>query len=145
IDGSGGQRARAGGVETYGQAELPLPQGYLLPMRVSYTFTYREILASGEPIPWVPAHQAAGWLGLEKADWGVNVAGTFVDSVSEGLGRPADARFILDASARYRLLEHLEVYATGRNLTNDRYVATRRPFGARPGAPISAFAGLRGD
>jgi Fe(3+) dicitrate transport protein len=145
VDGGGGERARAGGVETYAHAELPLPQGYFLPVRVSYTFTYREVLATGEPIPWVPAHQAAGWLGLEKAEWGVNVSGTFVDSVSEGLGKPADARFIVDASARYRIFEHLDLYATGRNLTNDRYVMTRRPFGARPGAPIGAFAGLRGD
>ena len=44
-----------------------------------------------------------------------------------------------------RLLDHVELYVNGRNLTNDRYLASRRPYGARPGAPLWMMAGVRGE
>jgi Fe(3+) dicitrate transport protein len=91
------------------------------------------------------AHQASGAVGLETADWAGDVAGTFVDATPEHLGKQTDSRFIVDASARYRVVQHLDLYALGRNLTDDRYVATRRPFGARPGAPLTVILGARGD
>ncbi len=145
LEGAGGLRARAGGVEWLSRADLELPQGYTLPVRFTYTYTFRELRDTGEPIPFVPEHQAAGAVGLETADWGADVAGTFVSAMSEGLGKQTESRFVVDASARYRVVEHLDLYALGRNLTNDRYVATRLPLGARPGAPLSVLVGARGE
>jgi Fe(3+) dicitrate transport protein len=82
----------------------------------------------------------------------VNVAGTFVDSMREiaGQGTPrpgtlTDPYFLLDASAKVRVVKHVELYVNGRNLTNTQYIASRRPFGARPGAPIWFMVGVRGD
>lgn len=160
-----GGRARIYGAEVYGETELPLGNGYLLPSRVSYTYSYTEFLSSfssadpqfgtvrrGDEIPYVPPNQVSGSIGLEKAPWGVNVAWTFVDSMREkaGQGTPrpgdlTDAYFLLDASAKYRLCPGLELYVNGRNLLNDRYIAARRPFGARPGAPLWVMAGIRGE
>ena len=39
----------------------------------------------------------------------------------------------------------IELYLNGRNLTNDRYIGSRLPFGARPGAPLWLMGGLRGE
>lgn len=160
-----GGRARIGGVELFAETELDLGDGWKLPSRVAYTYTYTELLTTfssqdpqlgdvrrGDEIPYVPPNQASGAVGVERDTWGLNVAGTFVDSMREkaGQGTPApgsltDAYFLLDASAKYKVLPHVELYVNARNLTNERYIASRRPFGARPGAPLWVMVGLRGD
>lgn len=160
-----GGKARIAGVEVYGETELSLPFGFHLPTRASYTYTYTEFLTnftSGDPqfavvkkgdeIPYIPPNQLNVSVGLERDQWGINVAGTFVDSMREraGQGKPqpgelTDSYFLLDASAKYRFFSWLELYVNGRNLTNDRYIGSRLPFGARPGAPLWLMAGLRGE
>jgi Fe(3+) dicitrate transport protein len=161
----GAGRARIAGAEVFGETELELPGGWRLPARVAYTYTYTEFLStfasadpqfgnvkSGDELPYVPAHQANASVGIEKRRMGLNVSGTFVDSMWEHAGHgneqpgdKTDAYFLLDASAKYRLFDHVELYVNGRNLTNDRYIASRRPFGARPGAPLWVVAGVRGE
>ncbi len=160
-----GGRARVFGAEAYAETELPLGNGFLLPSRVSYTYTYSEFLSTftsadaqfgnvrrGDELPYVPPHQVSGSVGLERAPWGVNVSGTFVDSMREraGQGTPrpnelTDAYFLLDASAKLKLSQYAELYVSGRNLLDDRYIASRLPFAARPGAPMWVLAGIRGE
>jgi len=145
--------------------EAKLPNRWVMPMRVAYTYTYTEFLNSfksadpqfgdvknGDELPYVPAHQASASVGIEKKAFGMSVAGTFVDAMWEHAGHGAakpgdktDGYFLLDASARYRLGGHVELYVNGRNLTNDRYIGSRRPYGARPGAPLWLIAGVRGE
>jgi Fe(3+) dicitrate transport protein len=160
-----GGRARIFGGELYAETELDLGNGWKLPSRAAYTYTYTELLSTfqsadpqlgdvvrGDEIAYVPPNQASGAVGIERAEWGVNVAGTFVDSMREiaGQGTPrpgtlTDPYFLLDASAKVRVVKHVELYVNGRNLTNTEYIASRRPFGARPGAPIWFMVGVRGD
>jgi len=160
-----GGKARIAGLEVYGDYEPRIAQGWTMPMRVTYTYTYTEFLSSfqsadpqfgnvkeGDELPYVPAHQANASVGVERKSFGLNVAGTFVDAMWERAGRgeptpgsKTDAYFLLDASAKYRVFDHVELYVNGRNLTNDRYIASRRPFGARPGAPLWVLAGVRGE
>jgi Fe(3+) dicitrate transport protein len=160
-----GGRARIAGAEMYLETELDLGSGWRLPSRAAYTYTYTELLTNfqsfdpqlgdvrrGDEIPYVPPNQASGAIGVERERWGLNVAGTFVDSMREraGQGTPApgaltDAYFLLDASVKYKIIDHVELYLNGRNLTNERYIASRRPFGARPGAPLWFIVGLRGE
>jgi Fe(3+) dicitrate transport protein len=161
----GAGRARILGAEAFSELEFELPSGFSLPARVAYTYTYTEFLSSfasadpqfgnvrsGDELPYVPVHQANASIGLERRRFGFNVAGTFVDEMWEhaGQGTPnpgdkTDAYFLLDASAKYRIFSFLELYVNGRNLTNERYVASRRPFGARPGAPLWTTVGVRGE
>lgn len=160
-----GGRARILGVEAYAETELPLGGDFFLPSRVSYTYTLTEFLSTfssqdpqlgnvrrGDELPYVPPNQVAASIGLEKAPWGINVAGTFVESTREkaGQGKPrpgelTDSYFLLDASAKYRFSKALELYVNGRNLLDDRYIAARSPFGARPGAPRWMMVGIRGE
>ena len=161
----GGGRARIAGAEVFGETELRLPNGWVVPARVAYTYTYTEFLStftsgdpqfgnvkSGDELPYVPAHQANASVGIEKKQAGLTVSGTFVDAMWEHAGHgndlpgdKTDAYFLLDASAKFRVHEHVELYVNGRNLTNDRYIASRRPFGARPGAPLWMLGGVRGE
>ena len=65
-----------------------------------------------------------------------------------GSGEPipfeaTDAYFLLDASIYARPFPFWRIYATGRNLLDTAYVASHRPFGARPGAPISLMLGTK--
>ena len=160
-----GGRARIFGAELYGETELDLGRGFRLPSRIAYTWTYTEFLSTfnsfdpqygnvrrGDEIPYVPPNQVSGAVGLEKSQWGINFSGTYVDSMREraGQGTPppgtlTDAYFLLDGSAKYKVHPRIELYVNARNLTNERYIASRRPFGARPGAPLWLIVGIRGD
>jgi Fe(3+) dicitrate transport protein len=44
-----------------------------------------------------------------------------------------------------RPAEHVELYLTGKNLLDSVYLVSRRPFGARPGAPLWVQAGVKVD
>lgn len=160
-----GGKARIAGLELYTELEPRLGADWTMPMRATYTYTYTEFLSTfqsadpqfgnvreGDELPYVPAHQATGSVGVERKSFGLNVAGTFVDAMWERAGRgdprpgeKTDAYFLLDASVKFRVLEHVELYVNGRNLTNERYIASRRPFGARPGAPLWVLGGVRGE
>ena len=157
--------ARIYGVELFAESAIPLHHGYKLPVRAAYTYTNTEFLNAfsaddplfgkvqpGDYMPYVPAHQLSAGLGVEAARWAVNFAGTFVDAMREraGRGEPAaydktDPYFLLDVSGSVKVTDRVQLYANARNLLNDVYVVSHRPFGARPGAPRWVTAGVRVD
>ena len=162
-------RARIYGVELYGETELPLSvlsaraKDYSLPTRVSYTYTNSQFLndfnsqdpilgnvVRGDQLPYIPYHQLAASVGVEHRLWAINVSGTYVGTMREVAGQgPAeeseltDAYFLLGAGASVKPLRWLKLYATGSNLLNQKYLASRRPFGARPGAPLMLNLGAK--
>ncbi|AKT39418.1 TonB-dependent receptor family protein [Chondromyces crocatus] len=158
-----GGRARVYGLEGYVESEYQLTEGIALPGRLAYTFTQAEFASdfssadpifgtvfAGDTVPYVPTHQLYASIGLETRRFGVNVGGTYVSQMREiagrgdpGPGEATDAYFLLDASASVKVLDWLSVYTTGRNLLNSAYLASRRPFGARPGAPIWVQVGAK--
>jgi Fe(3+) dicitrate transport protein len=58
-------------------------------------------------------------------------------------GDATDASFLLDASIYARPISLLTFYVVGRNLLDWTYVASRRPYGARPGAPLWVQVGTK--
>ena len=67
-----------------------------------------------------------------------------------GQGEPppydkTDPAFLIDASGRYVLGRGISVYANVRNVFDNAYIASRRPYGARPGAPRWAQVGLKAE
>jgi Fe(3+) dicitrate transport protein len=100
--------------------------------------------------PTFPATSSRGTSAWSTGRFAVNVAGTYVDKTREIAGdgplEPSlttDAYFLLDASAKLILSEHWELSLNARNLLDETYIASRRPFGARPGAPRWMQAGVR--
>jgi Fe(3+) dicitrate transport protein len=68
------------------------------------------------------------------------------EKAGQGTPRPedlTDGYFLLDASVNVKPWSFMTLYADGRNLTNTRYLTSRRPFGARPGAPLTVQFGMR--
>jgi Fe(3+) dicitrate transport protein len=152
---SDGGSARVVGIEAYAESELEVKKGLSIPGRLSYTFTDARFLTdfqsadpifgsvrAGDQLPYVPAHQLNASIGVEMAKWGVNLSGTYTGRMREIAGQgefkdgeTTDDFFLLDASANVRILRWLTLYGTGRNLLDAAYIVSRRPYGARPGAP----------
>jgi Fe(3+) dicitrate transport protein len=160
-----GGAASVYGLEGYIESELEVVKGIRLPGRVAYTATEARFskgftsadpifgeVEEGDRIPYIPAHQVAASAGVEVKRFAANIAGTYVSPMREIAGQGAaapgaatDDYFLLDATLSYKPLPSLTAYVVGRNLLNTTYVASRRPFGARPGAPIWIQAGAKLD
>jgi Fe(3+) dicitrate transport protein len=147
-------RAKIYGLEAYAEHEPNL--GTLkFPLSASYTLTYAEFLdriessdsiwgnvVPGDELPYVPRHQFNGSLGVETERVGGYAALTYVAAMREEAGREpldealaTDEQLVVDAGARYRVLEPLDIYLNVRNVFDSHALVARRPFGARPNAP----------
>ena len=54
-----------------------------------------------------------------------------------------DAHVVFDLGASLKLTDELQLYGKIENLLNNQYLASRRPFGARPGRPRFVYAGVK--
>ncbi|HWO13245.1 MAG TPA: TonB-dependent receptor [Polyangiaceae bacterium] len=147
-------RARIYGLEAFAEDELRFP-AFRVPLSASYTLTMTEFLetfASQDPIfgeveagdemPYVPRHEGRGSVGLEFDVAGGYVAASYVSRMREQAGAgpldlalATDAQLTVDAGVHYRPLPALRVYLQARNLFDELYIASRRPYGARPNPP----------
>jgi Fe(3+) dicitrate transport protein len=162
---SDGGKARVFGLEAYAESELKVSEDLAIPGRFSYTFTdarfstdFQSVdpifgnVRAGDLLPYVPRHQLSASIGAEMPRWGANVSGTYVSAMRESAGQgealpgtATDAYFLLDAAVNVRVLEWLTVYGLGRNLLDAAYIASRRPYGARPGAPRWLMLGAKAE
>lgn len=157
-----GEQINAGEVEIYGleaswNHDRRLTPDLRLPLAVTYTYTESEILESfasvnpqfgdvepGDELPYVPEHRANVTVGLEAARWRAELSATYQSRMRNeaGSGRidPAegtDAFTVVDVAAHYELLPGLEISGRIDNALDEVYLASRRPFGARPGLPLN--------
>ncbi|MFO0666055.1 MAG: TonB-dependent receptor [Polyangiaceae bacterium] len=150
------------GAEVFGEADVPLWKGAVMPARVSYTLTqafFRSTFTSNDPLygtvkagdelPYIPIHQWTANVGIETKQAGLNLAGTFVGDMRESPGQAlptdkqlTDAYFLLDAAVNYKM-KPFTFYVIGKNILGNEYLTARRPFGARPGAPRTIMFGTQ--
>ncbi len=158
-------KATIRGVEVYVESELRAGRGWTIPGRFAYTFTDARFLSSfssddptfghvaaGDRLPYVPRQQVTAALGAEHRRGGMHLGLSYVGRMREVAGQGVtdptvvtDALLILDASATYKVSKGLSVYVNGRNLTNQHALVSRRPFGARPNAPIWVQSGVKAE
>jgi Fe(3+) dicitrate transport protein len=107
-------------------------------------------VASGDELPYLAQNQLNVSLGVEKDLWEMAVSGFWTSATRTVAGQgsiPEESRiaghFTLDLSAEVRLADGIRAFGVIRNLTDELYVAARRPAGLRPGMPRSLMAGLR--
>ncbi len=137
---------------------------YSVPVRLGYTLTESEFQQDigstapnqwanadkGDSIPEVPQHQLNLGIGLARDAWSLDLNANYV-SEEQAFADPdlrdlkIDSRWLLDASARYQLLDDVRLTARVENLTDKEYIAHHRPAGVRPGAPRTAWAGIQVD
>ncbi len=132
----------------------------LMRLNVAYTLTdarFQSSFTSGSPqfeevdvddrLPYLPIHQANVSVGADVAVFsvpvGLLVAYTFVDRMRNEASQGdvpnaelTDVQHIVDATLHAELFESSRLYLRVDNLLNQEYIASRRPFGARPGKPF---------
>ena len=107
-------------------------------------------MVSGDRLPYLPEHLARAEAGVVGERWRLALAANYLDKMRTVAGRGAipageatDSAVVWDLSAGFRLDEQAELYARIENLSDQEYIVARRPAGARPGQPRSAFVGIR--
>jgi Fe(3+) dicitrate transport protein len=150
------------GIELLASAEVKLTNALTVPLRATYTFTSARFLSSfrsqdpqfgsvrrGDELPYIPLHQASASVGLESERYAVNLGGTYVGDMRERAGQGetkpnelTDPYFLLDVSLQAHPAKWITLYVNGKNMLNSEYIVSRRPFGARPGAPLTVISGM---
>jgi len=103
----------------------------------------------GDEIPYIAKHQWNIIAGISHGKWDFNTNTRFVGAMrtQAGTGTIAaadrvDSNFIIDASARYKINDHLTLTANMINLLDAEYAVSRQPAGLRPGHPFGINTGL---
>jgi Fe(3+) dicitrate transport protein len=102
----------------------------------------------GDEIPYVPEHQLSASLGLEHERAGGNITATYVSSMLEDDDSMSgelrtDEQLTLDLALYLRASEPIEIYALARNILDSDFIVSRRPYGARPNAPLMVAVGVK--
>lgn len=137
--------------------------GRSYPMRLSYTYTsaifqssfessfedWAPRVVAGDHLPYLPEHQWSASAGLSYPRWSSHLSLTYSDEMRTKAGQgtipnneTTDASLIADLSAGYVLRDRWKLFVQMRNVTDEVYVAARRPAGLRPGMPRTVLAGL---
>ena len=160
-----GGRVEVYGLEAAVDVELSryIPFPYRLPVRATYTHSRGRFLTSfqsqfgpwgevseGDRLPYLPEHLFSGRLGVEDAWWKVALSWNGSSAMRTEAGRGpipdnsgADRFLVLNLSGEVSLGARSTLYGAVQNLTDERYVVSRRPAGARPGLPRTLFVGFR--
>jgi Fe(3+) dicitrate transport protein len=160
------QQFNAGEVWVYG-AEIAAAHNFHLggdwyvPGRLAYTFTETEFQTSftsgnpqygeveeGDELPYVPQHQGSLQLGLTNQTFAFNSRVTYVGEMREEAGQGDEGRVtdnyaVVDLLSSYEVLDGFSAYGKVSNVLNTQAIASRRPYGARPLAPLMARVGLK--
>ena len=147
------------GLEVMLRHELAAPAGFRIPLMLAYTWMQARFegdidaseffgdVSKGDPVPYIPDHQAFASIGLKKAAWsgylGINYVAATCTQPSCDEFEMIDARTLFDLGLNYQFSPALEIYAAIANLTDKQYIAGRQPYGARPGLPRSWKLGMR--
>jgi len=170
--GSGsGDQFNGGEVQVYGLelglgydlAALMKDSSLKYPVRINYTYTQAEFGSSfnssfgewgnvndGDELPYIPQNQIYVSAGVEADKWLVNASAKFVDEMRTvagsgpiASGSGTDEHVVVDLTGEYEVYKNTRLFTTLHNVTDEEYVAARRPAGARPGAPRTILAGLK--
>lgn len=158
----------AGDVDVWGlelTADSEPELGWLIyaPMSITYTLTQSEFgstfssasaifgeVEKGDELPYVPEHQVNVSLGLRRDPFGVTTSITYVGEQRDVAGQgsiPANEK--IDDFVYADLAVYWDFSAQGRlylgidNFTDEAYIVSRRPFGARPGMPFQVMGGIK--
>ena len=168
VDGDGSEQFNAGSVLVWGLESLAryryyFDSGLFLEARADYTYTGSRFsttfsspfpqwgdVEEGFELPYVPNHQIVGMLAAGGRIWGVHAGPGYAGAMRDVAGQGdipdserIDGFFLLDVGADVRVLERFKIYTQVNNVTNNAYIASYRPFGIRPGAPLTFMLGIK--
>lgn len=97
----------------------------------------------GDKLPYIPTHMLTGELGANINKFSFSAVMKYRGDIRNkvGQGKILDKDLVpsvilLDAVVRYQMTPYANVFVTGQNLLNKKYLATLNPAGYRPGMPL---------
>lgn len=157
-DAFNGDAASVLGLELLLTRDLATNSNYSLPLTFSYTYldaTFDSNIADtdffgdvskGDPLPYIPDHQFLISLGFEKGRFGSYLNANFVDDTCVRAScaefETTDSWLTLDVSANLQYSEHMNIYGKINNLTDNKSIVARQPYGARPNLGRTASIGI---
>ncbi|NNF15722.1 MAG: TonB-dependent receptor [Gammaproteobacteria bacterium] len=154
-----GDAASIAGLELQLNYNLSQSGYYSLPVSLSYSWLDGQFdsdiadtdffgdVSRGDPLPYIPKNQLLLTLGWEQAGWSTYLNANYVDEVcvraSCGDFERTDKFLLLDISTAYQVSPRLSVYARVDNLSGEKAIVGRQPYGARPAKSRSYALGFR--
>lgn len=155
-----GNQFSGGEVDVYG-VELTLSNEYefnngsSLPVKLNYTFTDTEfkntfasshfgydrvsgnnLVLAGESLPYVPENILQMSIGWSINAWSLNLNSKYQSEMQEiASADKTDAFWNFDFAGDYQWGERKSIYLKIDNIFDETHIASRRPYGARPGKP----------
>ena len=106
-------------------------------------------VTEGDELPYLPEHLLNVMVGVSRPGYGLFASYTYTSPMRDVAGQrdiapneSTDPQHVVDITARYEVLKGAELYFRVDNLLNQKYIASRRPFGPRPGKPLQMQGGL---
>ena len=158
-DAFNGDAASIAGLEFLLNYDLAKNGAFSVPLAVSYTYLDGKFdsdiadtdffgdVSRGDPLPYIPEHQALVSLGLERNAWGAYVNASYVDETcvraSCGAFETTDETLVFDLAANYTINDNVAVYGKIKNVTSEEAIVGRHPYGARPNMDRTIAVGVR--
>ena len=145
-------------MEVFGAKQFPLADGLSLNTQLAYTYIDGQFdtsiadtdffgdVSAGDPIPYIPEHQFQLSVSLDAAKWQLSANLGKVDAVctraSCGAFEKTDSTTNLDLAAQYYVQDNLKLFSRIENVTDERDILGRQPYGARPNKDRTASVGV---
>lgn len=152
-----GFESRASQSLRFGQFEFMGELGYTLTLsRFMQSFQsdnpiYGRV-EQGDELPYVPMHLASAQLLGRWGDLETVITGHYTSAMRDRAGQgdlvpeeSTDEALLVDVGLSYRFSDAHRLYFRADNVTSQDYVSSRRPFGARPGKPLSYVLGFQAE
>ncbi|TNF84251.1 MAG: TonB-dependent receptor [Gammaproteobacteria bacterium] len=158
-DAFNGDAATIRGLEFRTGVDLAGDRGFQVPFDFTWTWTDSEFdtdiadteywgdVSKGDPVPYIPEHQFLLRLGFLISSFSADLSANYIDAVCT---RPAcgdfektDDSLTLDLGAAWAFTDGFDVFARVENLTNEKDIMGRQPYGARPNKARTAAIGVR--
>ncbi|KGJ94952.1 TonB-dependent receptor family protein [Colwellia psychrerythraea] len=151
------------GIEASTSINWQLTSSVTVPLKVAYTYSQSEFKTKfnstfsqwgnvevGDELPYLPEHQLSIEAGLQGDNWQTSILLKYLAEMSEAAGSNTELEGLMtdellqvDFSAWYQVYDQLKLYGKIDNITDEKVIVSRRPFGARPGKPRQVIVGVK--
>ena len=160
-DAFNGDAATVKGLELVVSTGLTLAGSLHVPATLAYTYidgTFDTDVAdtrffgnvsAGDPLPYIPEHQWQAVTGLESGRWALHVSANYVAELcvrsSCGAFERTEESLTFDLAAHFAMGASTRLFGRIENVTNQAWIMSRHPYGARPNKSRTISVGMNLD